>query len=421
MLDRYQEYRLDNGLVVVLKNTPTETIAAKLRVHYGPIDEKAGEEGVAHFLEHCIAGGGSEKYNLKAADEVTGLFGYYNAFTDEGKTWFEANMLKEYLETWMDFISSHMFKPKLDKKRFNEERERVLREIADLKSDPSFSIHRELDSKFYRGHPKGVFIAGKEEIIKNMDMKGLMDFYSRGYYPNNMDLIIAGGLPKNIERQVENYFGCAPPGKNTRKKFPEIKPLNGKNILHTSAPELLNVDFPDETSSVISLSCLAPKIDHDDRYSFEIMNQLLGGTSGSLLHKKVSLEKGLAYSVNTMYEASYNVGELDLAMLVPAKKIDESIDAVFGEIRKIKTGTADKKDIENVKRAVKYEIVRLIESNSGNIMIIEEKLDNGLTPESLIDGFNKVDQREIMEIANKYLPDRENGNYVLGIRDPLKK
>jgi predicted Zn-dependent peptidase len=47
---RYREYKLDNGLVVALQNTPTKTVAAKLRVNFGPADEKEGEEGMAHFL-----------------------------------------------------------------------------------------------------------------------------------------------------------------------------------------------------------------------------------------------------------------------------------------------------------------------------------------------------------------------------------
>ena len=49
------------------------------------------------------------------------------------------------------------------------------------------------------------------------------------------------------------------------------------------------------------------------------------------------------------------------------------------------------------------------------------KLDNGLTPESFIEGYDKVTSERVMEVANKYLPDRENGNYVLYIRDPLKR
>ena len=40
----YREYRLDNGLLVALQSTPTETVAAELRINYGPSHEKEGEE-----------------------------------------------------------------------------------------------------------------------------------------------------------------------------------------------------------------------------------------------------------------------------------------------------------------------------------------------------------------------------------------
>jgi len=37
------EYKLDNGLVVALQNTPTKTVAVKLRVNYGSSYEKNGK------------------------------------------------------------------------------------------------------------------------------------------------------------------------------------------------------------------------------------------------------------------------------------------------------------------------------------------------------------------------------------------
>ena len=41
---QFREYKLDNGLVVALQETPTQTIAAKLRVNYGTAHERDGEE-----------------------------------------------------------------------------------------------------------------------------------------------------------------------------------------------------------------------------------------------------------------------------------------------------------------------------------------------------------------------------------------
>ncbi|HTZ41796.1 MAG TPA: insulinase family protein, partial [Candidatus Omnitrophota bacterium] len=89
----YREYRLDNGLVVALQKTPTQTIAAKLRVNYGASHERDGEEGMIHFLEHCLINAGSSKYNPVSSDDIRGSLGYYNAFTNTGRTFFVGNML----------------------------------------------------------------------------------------------------------------------------------------------------------------------------------------------------------------------------------------------------------------------------------------------------------------------------------------
>lgn len=59
----YREYKLDNGLFVALQKTSTQTIAGRLRVKHGALNEKPGEEGIAHFLEHVLATGGSKKYS----------------------------------------------------------------------------------------------------------------------------------------------------------------------------------------------------------------------------------------------------------------------------------------------------------------------------------------------------------------------
>ena len=64
----------------------------------------------------------------------------------------------------MEYISDHVFNPRFDLERVNGERERVLREIADDKSRPEYLDHIELSRLFYRGHPKGIIVLGKEEV-----------------------------------------------------------------------------------------------------------------------------------------------------------------------------------------------------------------------------------------------------------------
>src|SRR3989338_9964362 len=99
----YKEYKLNNGLVVALQSTPTQIVAAKLRVNYGSSHERKGEEGMAHFLEHCLVTGGSEKFDPLTADQIRTSFGYSNAHTSVGRTFSIGQILSEDLETWLEY------------------------------------------------------------------------------------------------------------------------------------------------------------------------------------------------------------------------------------------------------------------------------------------------------------------------------
>ncbi len=418
---RYNEYKLDNGLVVALQNTPTQTIAAKLRINYGSSHEMEGEEGMAHFLEHCLVTGGSQKYGPVTADEIRGSFGYSNAFTNIGRTFFLDQMLTEDLEKWLDYVSDHTLRPRFDKERVNGERERVLREISDTKSNPTYLANKEFDAVFYRGHPKGMFTLGKEEVVRNADSTKIRKFHSRGYHPNNMDLIIVGRLPKNMEGLIKQHFGSVPIGENTRKEFPEIKPLQGKTILHRPAPERYNADNPNESSAQLLLASIFPAEPHPDEYALRTMSQILGGDTNSLLFQNMSLKKGLAYNAETGYSGDYNCGAWNAKANIPATKINEAVDTLFEEIERIKTQRMSDKTVDRIKRAAKYNLAKVFDSNEGHISAIEGKLDEGLTPESYIEGYNAVTPKRVREVANQYLPDKEKGDYILYIADPLKK
>ena len=79
------------------------------------------------------------------------------------------------------------------------------------------------------------------------------------------------------------------------------------------------------------------------------------------------------------------------------------------------------RSVDRIKRISKYNIAKTFESNDGHVSAIEAKLDEGLTPDLFIDGLDRVTPDRVMEVANKYLPDREKGKYVLYIRDPLQQ
>ncbi|MBI2667603.1 insulinase family protein [Candidatus Woesearchaeota archaeon] len=417
----YKEYKLDNGLVIALQNTPTQTVAAKLRVNYGSSHERDGEEGMAHFLEHCLVTGGSEKFDPLTADKIRGSFGYFNACTNIGRTFFVGNMLSEDIFLWIDYNSDHLFNPLFNEERVNGERERVLREISDIKTSPKYPATIEFNSLFYRRHPFGKPTMGKEDVIKSATLEDIKRFHRKGYHPNNIDLIVVGGLPGDIEGIINKHFGSLPIGENTRRSFPRLEPLSDKVVLHRPAPGNFNFDNPNESSAQILLSFMGVVDGHEDEYAIRTMGQILGSGTDSLLYQNLGLKRGLAYSTDVTIDSSYNTGKLSIESHVPANRIDEAIDALFEVMGEIKTQKVSSKNVDRVRRSVKYNLANAFESNEGLVSAIELKLDEGLTPKEVIERYDEVSPERVMEVANKYLPDKENGKYILYIRDPLKK
>src|SRR3989338_11364605 len=127
----YREFRLDNGLLVAFQETPTQTIAGRLRVWHGALNERPDEKGTAHFLEHTLMTGGSRKYAPEEADVISGKFVEFNALTELDKTLFPVDMLAEDAPLFLEYISDAVFDPRFETTRVEEERQRVLRETAD--------------------------------------------------------------------------------------------------------------------------------------------------------------------------------------------------------------------------------------------------------------------------------------------------
>ena len=419
---RFREYKLDNGLVVALQDTPTQTIAGVLRVNFGPVHEKKGEEGLAHFLEHCLVTGGSRKYSPEESDRFRGNLGYHNAITSLGRIVFYSMMLPEDFEKWLEFISDSAFYPRFDANMVDGERGRVLREFADTKSAPEFRMNKALTTAFCRGHPTGIFKLGKESVVSNANGSNLRTFHSRGFHPNNMDLLIAGALPPETTDFIEKYFASKNPGQNTRIDFPKLLPLDDKVIIHESAPDLYNEESPQESSAMINLCFVCPPDSSREIYPVRILSQILGVGGSSRLFRRLGLEMGLAYEINTSCNGEYNRGVFEIDGSVPSKRLKEAIDNIFLELQKVREEGISELELSRAKKLAKYSVASNYDSNEGHINAMALRLDNGISPEELLDNYASVTLDDVVQVARKYFPrDRETGKYVLGIRDPLKK
>jgi len=420
--DRCKSYTLDNGFSIILLHTETKTVAGKLEVNLGALHENEGEEGLVHFLEHVI-GESSKKYTKNKAKQTIEQFGYYNQSTSFDKTKFPVRMFSEDTALYLDFISDSLFSPLLDSTIIENECQRILREISDQKSTSSFEDFQLLREAVYgKDSQYNYEICGKESVVSAATKKDLKAIHQRGYYVNNMNLLLVGGIPDDIEKHIERFFGRMK--KKRRKKkilFKGNIPLTKQTIIHKSAPDLYNKQNPLESNTKLFLKMYAPPKDSNDYFAFIMLNRVLGGKNNSRLFEEVSHNRGLAYRISSNYNTHNNRGVFSINGSIHATRIEESLDAIFGEINKLQNEDVDYNELERIKRKKQFDVAELLESNTGLLGLIE--LDKeGRDYEGIISGINNVDTKDLLDVANKYLPkSRDDENYALLLRDPLKK
>src|SRR3989338_11696497 len=124
------KYQLPNGLTVILNEShKSPVVSVQMWVRTGSADERKGEEGISHFIEHLVFKG-SDKYKAgEIANIVEAPGGELNAYTSFDQTVFYVTISKSYSDVALDVISQMMGYPLFDPAEVYSEREVVCEEI----------------------------------------------------------------------------------------------------------------------------------------------------------------------------------------------------------------------------------------------------------------------------------------------------
>lgn len=135
-------------------------------------------------------------------------------------------MLAEDCSTYLNYVSDVVSNPLFDSSKIEEERKRVLREISNEMSDSTRPTRIAYSEAFFgKNSSRLYYTLGKKSVIESATAQDLKKFHKRGYVPNNMDLILVGALPENIDELIEETFASMKPGLLIRLYLKEIRNL----------------------------------------------------------------------------------------------------------------------------------------------------------------------------------------------------
>src|SRR5919197_239798 len=179
---QHQRVTLPNGLRILVAEMPeTRSVSMALYVGVGSRIETRSDAGTSHFLEHMLFKGTAKRPT--AADisqEIESRGGVVNASTDKEVTVFWSRVPARHYLVALDVVADMIRAPILRPGDVESERRVIVEEIRMYRDQPQDRVHTLVDELLYPRHPLGWEVAGREEVVLDMQADDLRSFPRRG-------------------------------------------------------------------------------------------------------------------------------------------------------------------------------------------------------------------------------------------------
>src|SRR3984885_6582390 len=202
-----------NGLPVHRVEVPgTRALTALVAFDAGARNERAEENGMAHFLEHLVFKGGEKYATYKDVNETAErLGGVLNAYTSHDLVAFHITVRAESAAQAIDLLTDFVGRPRLDAEELDRERGVVIQEINRAYDQPSTVAEYLIDRAAFGDHPLGRTVLGPEENLRSFTRDGIVAFRERRWAGANGGAFLVGNLEHvPSDEQLAELFGRFP-------------------------------------------------------------------------------------------------------------------------------------------------------------------------------------------------------------------
>ena len=153
-------HTLPNGIRVVHRRTPSAVVYVGVMVGTGTRDEQPAENGMAHYIEHCVFKGTARHTARQIINSIEGIGGEINAYTTKEETTFYAATLAEHITRTLHLIAEMVLCPTFPQQETDKERTVIYDEIEGYNDSPSELIYDDFENLVFQGHSLAMPILG---------------------------------------------------------------------------------------------------------------------------------------------------------------------------------------------------------------------------------------------------------------------
>src|SRR3989441_7817678 len=306
---KYTEFRLPNGLTVILHEDHSVPIATvNMWYHVGSARERPGRTGFAHLFEHLMFMGSGHVKPGEFDEWLEAAGGDNNGSTETDRTNYWINVPSNAIDLAL-FLESDRMGYLLDSmtpKTVDAQRDVVKNERRQSYENRPYGMAEVMMSEmlYPQGHPYHWPVIGSMEDLTAASYEDVVQFFKSWYGPNNTSLVVAGDIdPADARRKVEKWFSDVPRGA-------PVPPISAPPAVLASEKRLTledRVQLPR-----LYLAWLSPQLFAPGDEAMNVLSRVLASGKNSRLYKRLVYDLQIAQDVS----ASQNSGPLGSAFIL---------------------------------------------------------------------------------------------------------
>ena len=329
---------LPNGVKIVHRWTPSPVAYVGVMVGAGTRHETPEENGMAHYIEHCVFKGTTHHSARQIIHAIEGIGGEINAYTTKEETTFYAAILAEHVQLTLHLIAEMILEPTFKKEETDKERMVIMDEIESYNDSPSELIYDDFESLVFAGSSLEMSILGTKKTLRHISSKPSypLEWMKTHYTPERMVVFCQGNVkPEKIFRLAEKEFGHLS-GKISlsASKTSGLSSVSDSG-LSDSAHER---SYKKNTHQVHAMmGGKAYHLGHERQLAMFLLNNILGGGSlNSRLNLSLRESKGLVYTVESTYTPLSDTGYWCIYWACDPEDYAQSLALVQKELDKLR-------------------------------------------------------------------------------------
>ena len=337
----YNIFTLPNGLRCVHYRTTGKVSYCGIAVNAGSRDENLDCYGLAHFVEHTIFKGTTQRSSWHISNRMERVGGELNAYTTKEETVIYTVAPQGYLQRGLELIADLIKNTTFPEHELDKEREVVIDEINSYLDSPSETVFDKFEDFIYQGSSMGHNILGSPESVKSLNSSKCRDFIDKFYTPRNMAIYCVDPTPfDKVEREITKQFG--------NLKFPYE--YNNREIPEIIAPFEKTINNNGHQAHTIIGSRIFGKYD-DRRFALFLLNNYIGGPCmNSRLNQELRERNGLVYTVDSSVGLMSNCGLFQIYFGCDSSNIAKCKKIIHRELDKLANNTMKSSIFERARR-----------------------------------------------------------------------